>query len=357
MPMEDNAYKFPKTKVKGFISKGFYIEMWWFAFHDEKAGVEFHTMPNINNPENNWFGRLVGLPKSCDLYTSVAFDGVSRTSGELDRYFPNYEVKEDSLYVNIGDVMFFEAIDDETIHVYGEDPWVKVSFDFYFTRAIKAIPATPMKISKRKRDIFWFYPNMPHARVKGTVTYEGETREVNCRGYHDHDWGSPTKLAWTPFTVTVNEEFGIVTYVSMEKHGCVFLFAEDDWIQLPMPEVEILEKRYCEFPGKGGEIVKYDRPVKIQISSHNDEYSVKFVISELDNKYFNFDTGFELKKKSAHGAAFITEVATATGRLYKKDALIKEFVDIPSSFQWYQPTDYIKEMFKILFQRKSKIMS
>jgi hypothetical protein len=37
---------------------------------------------------------------------------------------------------------------------------------------------------------FGWLPSIPHGTVEGTLTYDGQTRNVNGTGYHDHNWGN-----------------------------------------------------------------------------------------------------------------------------------------------------------------------
>jgi len=348
MPMQRNAYKYPSANVKGSMNNGLFVEMWYFELYDEVNQVEFAIMCCIDNPANSRFGKIFGFARSSDIMCCVAFD--DRRNAENDMYFPTFDANEDVLRVNIGDAVFLEAIDDQTIHLHGESKGVGCNFDLQFTRDFPELDAMKTVISKRKNDNFWFYANMPRARVTGTVTMDGETRSVDCHGYHDHDWGSPTKIAWSPWSVATGDDFGIVTYTSDRKYGNVFLFFDGGWKTFPLPSMRVISTKECMYKGKGNEDVHYQRPTTIALMVEKDGLRLEYVIKERDgDKCFLLDYGLEKKQKAVHAPATIAVNYLTTGKIYKNNVVVKEFHDVNTSFQWYECMDYFKYIKFLLF--------
>lgn len=340
--MQRNAYKYPTANVKGAINKGLYIEMWWFEFYDENANVEFAINCCINNPSNNWFGRLLGFKRSCDFITCVAFDDKRRA--KEDDYQDGFDASEDEFKINFGNVVFAEAIDETTIRLHGTVKAVGISFDLQFKQALPEIPPINTKISKRK-DNYWYHTMMPLANVTGTITMDGETRDVNCHGYHDHDWGSPTKLVWSPWSVATDDDFAIITYTTSGKYGHVSLFLDGKWIDLPVPRVTITGWKEETFVGKGGDIVPYTRPTRFELEAEGKGIRAEYTVREDGGKRFLIDFGFERKRKNIHAPATIAVNYVTGGTIWKDGKVVKEFSGMPSSFQWYEPMDYFKLLF------------
>jgi len=321
------------------VNKGLFIEMWYFECYDEKEDVEFAIMYCINNPGNHWFGKLLGLGKSADTMVCAAFGEKRRSLN--DHFFKTFDARDDTLKVSMGDSVFLEAIDDETIKISGDIDDISCKFDLKFTRALPELDAIKTAISKRKADNFWFHANMPRATVTGSLTIDGETRTVDCIGYHDHDWGSPTKVAWSPWSVVTDENFALVTYTSDRKFGHVFLLLDGTWTEMPMPSVTILDHVDCSFAGKRNDIIQYHRPVKMALVAEKDNIRVEYVMEERPNKYFLFDFGWEWKKKVVHAPATVSVNYVTSGKIFKNGAVIKEFSGLNTSFQWYECMDYL----------------
>lgn len=341
--MRANAYKYPSETIKGFVNKGLFIEMWWFECYDPKAGVEFAIMYCINNPGNGWFGRAIGLPRSADIIICAGIDGERRS--KCDFFYKTFSASDTSLDVNVGDAVFIKGIDDRSLKIWGDDKSTGCSFDLVFSNDMVELPPVKTAISGRKNDNFWFYPVMPRARVTGSVSIDGKTRRVDCSGYHDHDWGSPTKVAWSPWAIIANDGVGIITYTSDGKHGNVFVLDEGKWITFPMPSVTVKERTKCRFVGKKDTPVYYDRPVKILLATEKDGMRVEYEISEGDGHAYTFDFGWALGRKAIHAPATISVNYTASGTISKGGTVVKEFYGVNTSFQWYESMDYFKLFF------------
>lgn len=342
--MSDDAYKFPSAMIKGALANALFVEMWYFEMFDAVADVELSMTFSINNPRDVALGKVFGLKKSCDILSGVVFSN-SRRKTSIDNYIDYYEARDDELYVNFGNFAFIEAVSESSIHLHGSDPYIDVEYDLVYHQLLPHLPPQKTRISKGRNDHFWFYPRMPAALVEGSITFGGETRKIHGKGYHDHDWGSPTKLAWSPFIVIPMNDCCIITYVSQGKYGNVYLLTDGKWKELPMPSLDIIETTRLEYIGKRNEIVHYDCPSKMRITSETDRYKVDFVVKSND-RFITYDLGLEKgKKKVMHATGMISANYIANGEIYIDGSVMKVFSDVGATFQYYDEFDYIKFLF------------
>lgn len=64
-----------------------------------------------------------------------------------------------------------------------------LGFDLTFTAEVPPWMPGRGRVDYNDREFFAWVVGAPRARVKGTVTVDGETTEVTGTGYHDHNWG------------------------------------------------------------------------------------------------------------------------------------------------------------------------
>jgi hypothetical protein len=96
--------------------------------------------------------------------------------------------------IKIGPHQFKGDLDTYSIHV---DPAETggVGCDLTLRRRVASYRPATGYIEAGKQFFAWLVP-VPEGAVTGTLTADGETREVTGSGYHDHNWGnvSPAKL-------------------------------------------------------------------------------------------------------------------------------------------------------------------
>jgi hypothetical protein len=197
--MRDDGYHYISDKLANVVNSGLYTENWYFEFRSDE--LTFYTSFEVNNPAEVADAPLSPLAYS---YASIIIDNeiVVDTGFVTTPYaLSEFSASPKKLDVKIGN-NYAKAQSVDTIVTAGVDRDNGVSWNLKFkAKSIDqtAIHNTQMGFYDTDR-MNWF-SMMPVAKVTGTVSYNGQTWEVNTNeGYHDHNWGDPETFALNPWS-------------------------------------------------------------------------------------------------------------------------------------------------------------
>lgn len=142
---------------------------------------------------------------------------------------------------------------------------------------------------------------MPRADVKGTLTYDGKTIQVNGHGYHDHQWGSIDQLTDFNNWLWGRQDFGdynilifdMVASAQYDHQRLPIIFVEDKQGNVVFENVEpknVNYEVYDEFLQK--ETGKYyPKESKYTIKANDQEisYSLKVTKEVESQDYYGPD--------------------------------------------------------------------
>ena len=204
---------------------------WWYFDSTLKDGstlvVVFYTKDSIR-PDRPL------EPKLTIEYTRP--DGIS-----LHREFgvkaSDFSAAKDHCEIRIGANTFKGDLHDYTLHV--DVDGVQADIKLHGT-VPPWRPATGYAFFKNKKEhYFAWLPSVPQGKVEGTLTIEGQSRQVTGVGYHDHNWGDFSLLKllhnWYWGRAQIGNYSVIASYmITADKYGNtpmpVFMLARDGQI-------------------------------------------------------------------------------------------------------------------------------
>lgn len=203
----DNGYKYPS--VADSVVSAYYQEWWYFEVQDLENGIAFTVWYEIDNPANE--------TAEMSLFPA-AYTGVEGFVGDNEIIWPgfgfdygSFYAAEDDMHVDIaGNIV--DAVDLNTVHVYGTDMLLPVSWDLTFVR--DAVPGTysdAVPCGYLPTDVMGWCAFLPRATVTGTITVDGVVYIVDgASGYSDHNWGSPETFAYCPWAKAETDDGVII---------------------------------------------------------------------------------------------------------------------------------------------------
>ncbi len=191
VPPSQDAYHF--QLYKDHPHRFWYAEWWYLNFLDPASGKAGIIALETLNPGS------VGVPGACAMTTVVYDPAQGPAMTTLDPYLlGEWAASTEQADVTVKDNII-RVLDDGRYWLRARTKNGKAKFDLKFTQAASpqflgdhaSLPGTWEHMSW----LVW----MPHAKVNGTFTFNGETTElVDAPGYHDHNWGTwlTTKRMW-----------------------------------------------------------------------------------------------------------------------------------------------------------------
>lgn len=160
------------------------FEWWYFDAHFEDgttAVIVYATKPIIN-PE---------LPLTPNLSLTITrADGTKIAEfvfAPADQFFASKEVCEVRIGSSHVKQAGFGACWDFSLHAESG----ALAADLTFTGLVPPWrPGAGKSFFADLDHYFAWLPSIPHGRVEGTLTYDGQTHVVQGTGYHDHNWGN-----------------------------------------------------------------------------------------------------------------------------------------------------------------------
>ncbi len=269
-----------------------YNEWWYYETKDPDAGIEFFTTIGITNPENLAAGLLGGSPGCGFVFSGISVNGILDDTiniNETNIYaIEECTASETTLSVNIASIAFMEGIDEDMIHVWGEDEYMSTSFDLIYFRNLAPAPEHTVRVGPLPGDLMQHQAFMASAHVLGTITYNNITYEIDGLGYHDHQWGSPLLFNWQPWVSVYSDSFALVMIDSnyaVGSNAYLAAFIDGGWVDFGNPCTTVVENTVEPLFG-------YEYPIKLTTSANNGAYRVSVTISR-DGSGWVADAGGE----------------------------------------------------------------
>jgi hypothetical protein len=156
------------------------FEWWYFDAHFEDgstAVIVFGTKPLI---ERN------GPLKPINSLTITRPDGTKAVSFLV---FPadQFKAEKEACDVRVGPNWTRGDLHRYELHFEGNS----LAADLTFTGIVPPWrPGAGKAYFGNLDHFFGWLPSIPHGTVEGTLTYDGQSRDVKGTGYHDHNWGN-----------------------------------------------------------------------------------------------------------------------------------------------------------------------
>ena len=169
-----------------------YTEWWYFNLYDKKDDLQAIFTYQVADPLN------LSRQGGGDM-TMVVYQG-DKTITEGDFYpLSLFKASYSAANVSVG-ANTISVAEPNTYVIAGSSLDGRLSWNLYYDRESgpwfgvhhKNVAPLPWE------QMSWLL-YMPRARVSGTLTVDGHTYQIDCPGYHDHNWGE-----WDFATVTWN---------------------------------------------------------------------------------------------------------------------------------------------------------
>lgn len=190
VPAADDAYHFKYWE--GSELNALYNEWWYFNLYDAKDDIQAIFTYQVADPLN-----LTGEGGG-DL-TAVVYQG-SNIIPESDLYpLSSFTASYTAANVTLGSNAI-SVPGANTYYVTGASMDGRLSWKLYFDRdAPSWFAGARMNVASASWEQMSWLLYMPRANVYGTLTIDGTTYNIDCSGYHDHNWGQ-----WNFITVDWN---------------------------------------------------------------------------------------------------------------------------------------------------------
>jgi predicted secreted hydrolase len=213
--LKDDAYHYTPNG----INDGLFTEWWYFNGRDNDTQFLFSYF--LIDPEN-----ITGMRKIWLL--AIAMEDIPVVGLYQGQ---DFEANSTAPYVSLGNNTMV-ALNSSTYRIEGD---VK---DFIFSMPMSwnltyTADANPWFVASDQRPVGhidgdWmnYLIYMPSARVEGTMTLRGLTRNVSAVGYHDHNWGrwafNDPRWNWASLS-RPEDNFSLIAFDTLEHEGDVSL--------------------------------------------------------------------------------------------------------------------------------------
>ena len=176
----DDAYHFQYWE--GTPENALYTEWWYFNFYDQKDDLQAIFTYQIIDPLN-----LAGIGGG--QVSAVAYQG----SNTITEYVPvplsSFQTSYAAANVAAG-TNTVTVQDANTYVVSGSSPDGRMSWNLTYIRLADSwLAAQRVAVGGPAWEQMSWLVYMPRAQVSGTFTLDGTTYQLDCIGYHDHNWG------------------------------------------------------------------------------------------------------------------------------------------------------------------------
>lgn len=184
--LKDDAYHY----LHNGIDDKLYNE-WWY-FNGVSNDTQFSIIYFLSDPENltgmrKFLTRAVileeGKPPIIGEHMSRGFGG--------DRDGPNVDIDQSGLsYQDESTFQIWGTVEDISSGLPSPSS-LPIKWDMTYQAEASPWFATPVQahIGHLKSDWMKWLVYMPSATVKGTISWDNQTRDTEAVGYHDHNWG------------------------------------------------------------------------------------------------------------------------------------------------------------------------
>lgn len=176
----DDAYHFKYWEGSPYNAA--YNEWWYFNLYDEANNLQAIFTYQVADPLD-----LTGEGVA-DL-TSVIYQGTNIITESdlypLTSFTASYAAADVTLGPNTVSVL-----DPNTYLIAGSSADGRISWNLNYKRVAPSwFAGNNINVQSEAWELMSWLLYMPRAAVYGSLTVDGQTYDINCSGYHDHNWG------------------------------------------------------------------------------------------------------------------------------------------------------------------------
>jgi hypothetical protein len=272
--LKDDAYHY----LHNGIDDQLYNE-WWY-FNGISSDTQFSISYFLSDPENltglrRFQVRAIvleeGKPPVVGLHQSRGFGG--------DKNGPNVDIDQSGLsYEDESNFKLWGTVFDIS-------SGAPIKWDLAYESAAAPWFATPVQahVGHTKGDWMKWLVYMPSARVTGTLSWDGQTKEIEAVGYHDHSWGrwvfNDPQCGWAQVAVP-EDGFAMVLgdAIGEQRNTILGISYAGEELKFSGKKVEM---NYTDF--SLDQLTSRTYPVAYEIKADNGDYELEANVSVIKN--------------------------------------------------------------------------